>query len=279
MNTFSSKLKVYGYSAIALSISAVVLYIISYFCFFDDYIGYFSSSSFIPTIAGILLAVSCVWFLTLFVFIPKNQLKAGAVGYSTASRSVAAALAFGFIAFVIVRVFLPDLLLSGAHPTSATIQNITNIFALVAALYFIFIAAGKSDRPIIQLFLGFAVILWAALSILEAYTNNFVTMNSPFKLLLIISMMSVMLFLLYELRSIAGCAYPRAHFAFTITGVLMTLVFSLPFIVVSAFGIYRIVEFTAPAAILFLFTLFMISRLFDQTRYQSEAIEETKNNN
>ena len=67
-------LKAYYYSAIILTLLSSVTYAISFIFAFDTPIAYFSEQSFLPYIAKYLLLFTCIWILSIFVFIPKNTL-------------------------------------------------------------------------------------------------------------------------------------------------------------------------------------------------------------
>jgi len=269
---YCNKVKMYFYSSLALSAITTVLYVICSLIAFDANIGYFSTHSPLPFVAKYLIAFNIIWIVSMLVFIPADKLSPSYPRHSIASKVTSAIVFAGFVFYVIIR-----LLPVATNQIAATpLFLICTVAAAVSSIIFLF----NIIRPAVcnnrRSILTVPVILWATLSMTEAYSNQFITMNSPFKIMLMMSMISIMLFALYEARYLSGYPYPRAYAASLLISICVSSVFSVTFIVLLLTGIYSISSFTPTAVISLTFTAHQISRAFDYLRTQSTCPTETE---
>lgn len=269
---YCNKAKMYFYSSLALSVITTALYVICSLIAFDANIGYFSTHSPLPFVAKYLIVFNIIWIVSMLVFIPAGKLSQNYPNYSTASRITSAIVFAGFVFYVITR-----LLPIATHQIAATpLFLICTLAAVVSSIIFLFNIIRPTVYSNRRSILTVPIILWATLSMTEAYSNQFVTMNNPFKIMLMMSMISIMLFALYEARYLSGYPYPRAYAASLLISICVSSVFSVTFIVLLLTGTYSTSSFIPTAILSLTFTAHQISRAFDFLRAQSICPEENE---
>lgn len=256
--THNTKFKIYGYSTLILAAFCTVLYTLSFLMAFDRDIGYFSGASILPTLSRAMLGVTLVWILSSLLLIPRSPKTTDPLPYRLTTRIAAGILAAAFAAYAVYR-FLFDgdtIIVSPLLPIAAI------ALAGLSVIFFLLIIFIGNRMPQNSASAGFSVIFWAAVALAEIYTNQYIAMNNPIKVSFMTSMMSIMLFMLYELRFILGRAQPRAFLVTNLTGILLTALYSVSVLTLTATGFNT--SAYLPAAILSLIMcVYMISRLFD----------------
>ncbi len=261
---YCNKVKIYFYSSLVLSAIVTVLYVICSLIAFDAHIGYFSTYSPLPFIAKYLMAFNIIWIVSMLLFIPAKKLSPSYPSYSALSRITSATVFAGFVFYGISRLISATNNQMAATP----LFFMCLITAALSSLIFLFNVINPAVCNNRRSILTTPIILWATLSMTEAYSNQFVTMNSPFKIMLMMSMMSIMLFALYEARYLSGYPYPRAYAISVLVGICASSAFSVSFIVLSLTGAYSIYSFVPTAIVSFAFTVHQISRAFDYLKVQ-----------
>ena len=260
MSRLSNKIKIYFYSSFIAVALTTIGYILSFMFAFDTPIAYFSGNSPLPYIAKYLLIFTVVWIFTLFISIPKGKLCGTPPTVSELSRTASIAVSVGFIICSIFRlIFVP----------ASALATICTAMTLLSSVFFALNAIFPRSQNNIRALFGIVVILWAAIAMTEAYVNRFVTMNSPIKILLMLSMMSVMFFMLYETRYLTERSLPRAYAVSTLIGICLSTVLSLTFIIMYITGTYTVPEFIPTAISALLFSFYEICRAVDFIALQS----------
>lgn len=268
MKPASGKIRVYFFSSLFLAVVCAVLYILSYLTAFDSDIGYFRADAFLPFMAKAVLTVTLIWLASAFVFIPKGTITASMPQRGIFTRIISLLCAAAYAAYAVCRVFIGSATVIYSKP----ITFICTLLAFLSVLYFVFSAIGNTGQNTMIL-LGFLPIFRAALSMTEAYINNLVAMNSPVKVSLMLSMMSIMIYMLYELRYRADRPFPRAFAVFALAGICINAVFSIPLIINYFTGVYRINAFLPDAVLSLLMALYMIAGITDLLR-TDKAVEK-----
>lgn len=280
MTNNSGKIKTYVYSSIALSALLTALYSLSYLLAFDADIGYFSSTSILPIIAGKILIVSLIWVFTLFIFLPRAGSSDKPLEMRSGTRVSAAFAAAALALYALWRlIFDGNALLDAARAFYSLLRRLFDgnaiLFdapilplaavplAALAAFYFLLIALRGSRLTHAVTGAGYFVIFWATAAMTEVYTDQFVAMNSPLKISFMTAMMSLMLFMLYELRYLIGRSKPRAYLVSTLAGIMLNAVFSIPVILLTFAGSYNTSPHLPAAAVSLVLCGYMTVRLFD----------------
>jgi len=204
------------FAAAALTLLNLFLYIFALLFSFDAEIGYFKSGAFLPSFATALLVLSCVGLLVLPFLLTKELTPAPTVKTPLGHGGAAAAALSAFsLLLALPRVFSPAF--------GATVIYYLAIFLLVPAIAFFLLPA----RPVLaspRALCGYAAVLGAACLLSLTYFDSFTPMNAPHKVLLHCALLSVMLYLVYEIRAILGCPMPRMHLATSAVAFLLCTV-------------------------------------------------------
>ena len=197
-----SRYRLYLIGVGALTAIALLLRTLALFLCFDIEIGYFSTDSFLIYFLYIIEALSAIACFSLLFLIQKGELPKKRAPLSKSS-SIATALCA--LAFAAAAVFLLTQIKVLPCPTIFT--TLAAICAGIGAVYFALQYFGKQSSSVS---LGYGVILAAALLLSVTYFDRYTQMNAPHKVGLHLCLLSIMVFMLYELRTLIGRALPRA---------------------------------------------------------------------
>ena len=267
------KLKTCFVSSLVLTSICVLMYVSCVLFAFDTPIAYFSANSPLPYIAKYLLIFSSVGVGALFFLIPKGSIPCPTPPqHSIYSRISSAVIAVCLLISIILRFSIS----SNGYLQPTKLFFACAGLASLATIFYLMTAISPHSQSAKRAILQVAAILWAASAMTEAYTNPYVTMNSPFKILLLLSMMSIMFFSLYEARFLITRPYPRAYAVSVLVGTCLSSVFSVSFLVMQLSGKYSIIEFLPTAIVSLAFSVYEFCRALDFLRHLSS--EESSQN-
>lgn len=190
----------------ALTLLAFLLRTLALFLAFDAEIGYFTTN-----IASRRSLVYLLYVIETFgaaaAFAPLFSLRRGELPTDRAPLSKVGSVGAGLCAllFAAAAVFL--LTKVSSLPCPALLTVLAAICLAVGAAYFVLQFLGKADKAPAY---GFGVIFASALLLSITYFDRYTPMNAPHKVALHLCLLSVMLFMLYELRALIGRPMPRA---------------------------------------------------------------------
>ena len=240
MQKFSPKLKIFLCSALILSSLAIILFTLSMFVAYDSGPNYFKPSV-IVSIANAVAVISIIILLGVFLFIPKGALDgATPITLPVIIPSAICTVVFAAIGIVLLLCASKSSDLSKSVFTGITKGKLTGIagcFCIISAGYFLvncFIAPDGNKSK--HAFVGFSIPVSATLLIAISYFDTTVSMNAPVKAMFHLSLISFMLWFLYELRAMIEKPMPRAYFAFGLCTMMLSGIASLPFIVYAIGG-------------------------------------------
>ncbi|MBQ8717518.1 MAG: hypothetical protein IJY43_06725, partial [Clostridia bacterium] len=191
-----SRYRLYLIGVGAATLVALLLRTLALFLAFDRDIGYFSTATpadgFLVYSLYVIEALALIGSFSLLFFIRKGELPAERAPLSKAGSIGTGACALVFAA---ISVFL--LTKVGSLPSPVIFTVLAAICSGVAAAYFIFQLLGKTNATPL---LGYGVILAAALLLSVTYFDRYTQMNAPHKVGLHLCLLSIMVFMLYELR-------------------------------------------------------------------------------
>lgn len=256
MQDQNNKLKIYLFSDFTLSGIMAVLYVLCFLLSFDRSIGYFDASP-LTTVLHSLLALTVLWVASMLLLIPRNGLTVQAHPLSRSSHVLLYILTAAFIISTYLQIQLI---------TTSSLSIFISILGGISAAYTCCTAMEHGPRPEQRSLLGYGVIVWCFLTIVDAYFNRYVAMNGPLKVLLMFSMVFLMLFQLYDVGFTVGRGRPRLYAAFGLLNVLLSLSFALSYFVCLIGGIQRIPEFLPAAIVTPVYAVYSVSRLFDLSK-------------
>ena len=222
-------LGIFGAEALLL----VILRTVAFFTAFDPAIGYFSKGA-LSTIIYIAEALMLLDAFAPFLLFKKEELSpehkpAGALVLA-ASAAVAALLAVTACYLPLRAVALINAL--GMVTAPSTLMLLATVLALPAAAHFFLPVLGKPQKATI---FGYAVIPVAILLLSATYFDLHVQMNAPHKVSIHLALLSIMVFMLYEIRAAIGRGQPRAWLCAS----------SICFLLSAAAGIPNLIAFAA----------------------------------
>lgn len=261
MTKFAEKFKIHAISSLVMTLICTALYTLTYITSFEPGIAYFAPSSKLYVISKAMLIASLLWIFTLFLTIPKSNDSFPFPKPSKFSRTAAAVCAAAFMAYAVYR-----FVKGGNAAANSPLLPATCIFLAALSIIYFIMAARPAPSGSSAVIAGFAPIFWAAIAMTDVYTNKYLAMNNPVKVTFILTMISVMFFVLYELRFIVGRGKPRSFTVFTLVGILFTTVFSVNVLVMASVGEYFVDSFFTAALICAAMAVYMVSRLFDFIR-------------
>lgn len=297
MQKISGKLKIYLCTSIIVAALTAILLTLSVFLSYDASPNYLRPAL-IPYVFEALLIVSIIFALSAFFTIPKNELSGDSpitLPVSFVSIVFAAILAAAAVIVYCVALnfgsFATDF--ASIASVSPTLLLVTGILTLISIVYFTFNCFVTDDsQKYKHALLGFAIPLTAALYVSISYFDISVSMNAPIKLLFHYSLISFMIWSLYELRAIIGKPMPRVYFVFGLITLIFSASASIPWLI--AFGAGKLTGsvfpsyilytalslaaciYTATRLIVFVSARSLIERLSEQTPEDEETFEFEK---
>lgn len=224
-NPFSQKVKIYTYSALALTAVITVLRTVGLLFFYDADPGYFAPHP-LNSIATVLCILTVLWLLSAVIFIPKYSYPLKTAPRPHPTTQITAAVCGA--AIICAAFFFRDSMYY--YVAQAGMYRMLFLLSLVASLYFIQHFMGENNRAWAALS-AYVVILWAALLISVSYMNLYVPMNSPMKKTFHIALLCIMLFLIEEARLHIGRHFRILSYVACLLSVLMCCVFSVPLLI------------------------------------------------
>lgn len=264
MHPHENKLKVYLYSGLSLSVILAALYILCFALSFDRTVCYFNSSLLVSCMHAVLI-LSIAWTASLLILMPRE----GLVQQPPKRRNFSTVMAY-----LLTLTFLVSALLHTKLVASSVISLIGSVLGGVGAAYFGITAIYRDSKREAASLLGYGVIAWTFFSIIDAYFNTYITMNSPMKLLLIFSMVFIMLFQLQEEAYIVGRGKPRLFVVFGLLNVMISLAFGASYIFCTVTKIYEIPEFLPSAIVSLAHAVYTVSRLLDLKTMEAAGADE-----
>ena len=276
-NPASQKVKIYTFSALALTAIAIVLRIINFLCIFDTDIYYFKDHP-LHSIYQVLTTLTVLWLISMLVFIPrhsftsKTTLSAGILARSMCLFCGLTALASYFF-------FRESMLYYVGH---AKLYETLALFSLPCAAYFLLQFSDKVPRAARAL-CGYMTLIWLGLILSVTYLNLFVPMNSPFKVTLHLAILGMMLHVLEDSRLGAGRPFRIRYLTCTLIALLFCGLSSFPVLTAYLLGRYPDVDYLFYSLLTLGFFLYLCTRVSDCYRIlmvtppaSEQEIEEEK---
>ena len=187
-------LKIYAVAAAIATVVAVVLRTVILFCFYDIEIGY-HSEGFVTSFFEIFCVLSVLFFVSSIFAVKRDTPTADGNGRGLFVKLGSAAAFLSFAAYFSMSVFSTTLVAS-----SAAFDLLSKITALMGIVYFAIGVFAPNTNKNIRGLLGFGVIIWCIYALAITYFDIYVQLNSPDKILLHLALISIMIFIVSELR-------------------------------------------------------------------------------
>lgn len=232
MSTFFRTHRAYCLTTAALSLIATVLRTLSVALFTDKASGYFKAGAALPVLTHVVMALAAVC-LMLYPFLLLRE----RVALKRAKHTSASVIGALLCALLFFLNFVSACLSGSTLP--GPLLALTLVALLCATLYFLLLAPRfKVNAKTLTVLGSFAV---AALACLVALTYFDVAtpMNAPHKTELHLALLAAMLYLLYELRDVAGIPMPRMLTACSALAFFLTVTVGFSNLFAYTLGIYE----------------------------------------
>lgn len=257
-----TKLRMFLVGVFALTFIGIVLRILSLLFFFDSYIGYFSVGALLPILTNIFFFVATVLILVLSMLLPKDMpcVSGCETGISIKISSALCA--------IVSLVIAPIHFITWIGNSSFIWTCLISILLLVAAGYFALnlINQKVEFKPFGALLLVLLFVCYLAMS----YFDVFVQMNSPNKIMMHMSCLSLMLFFMSEARCVAGAMKKKLYIFSTSVAIFFVGVEAIPSIIAILSGKITTPEYLSYDILLCPILLYLIMRAALMMRSPSE---------
>jgi hypothetical protein len=215
----------------ALTFLALLLRTLALFLAFDAEIGYLATGAAARRSLVYLLYVTEI-FGAVAVFAPLFSVRRDELPTDRAPLSKVGSVGAGLCAFLFAAAAVFLLTKVSSLPCPALLTVLAAICLAVGAAYFVLHFLDKTDKAPAC---GFGVIFASALLLSITYFDRYTPMNAPHKVALHLCLLSVMLFMLYELRALIGRPMPRA----------LLVTSAICFFLCAAIGVSDLIAFAA----------------------------------
>ena len=189
-----NKVKIYAIAAIIATVIAVVLRTVCLFYFYDIDIGYHSEGA-VTTVFEVFCLLAVLFFVSSAFVIKRDTPTPDGKGSGLFVKLGSAAALLAFAAYFSMSVFSTALVAS-----STSFDLLSKITALMSIVYFAIGVFAPNTNEKIRTLLGFGVIIWCVYALAITYFDIYVQLNSPDKIMLHLALISIMVFIVTELR-------------------------------------------------------------------------------
>lgn len=211
--TLRSSARLYTFVAVGLAVLASLLGVIALTQSYDTNIGYYNTSSPLPTVLTVLCTASVVFFAVFATLRFRACPSAYAKKTPLAVQITAAATAAVALLLAITNL-------------RAGSSLFVLLMGLATCLYFLLIAT-KKMTPALSLAFGFCTMLRCIVEITSSYADLLIPMNSPEKIWLHLAAIAGIFFLLLEIRFLVGTPYTAIFFFAAASATLLCATASL----------------------------------------------------
>lgn len=210
-----SKITIYTRTALILSLLLAVLRALCFLLYFDGKLGYFNPT-FPVLVTNALTCVSALWCASALFFLPKDTI--------ATKRLTDAPITKGVVAIAATLVMGAGIGLVITNVSSGNRLALICGCLILAGSAFVWSRVADLSTKNAQPILGMLLILGLLFVLITSHFDMFVTINSPIKTGLHLSVIAAALFLLTELRFLFEDEMPRAGLA----AKLLTVLFCFP---------------------------------------------------
>jgi hypothetical protein len=202
-----------------LSAAAVSVQTYLFFAYYEENLNLYKAGAQLPGIFYICIFISAL-FCTSSSFIFRKDSSAHSL--PPAGRFVSfAAILSGFL--LLASVLLNSwYYLSGVYTAVTPLRAAAYIAAVPASFYFIITAMSRAPKQNVIVLLGITAIIWAALYLMCIYFDMTSPLNSPIRILNQLSLITIMLYLTFEVRYLLGA--PRLNLYFPVALLAMLFI-------------------------------------------------------
>lgn len=117
--------------------------------------------------------------------------------------------------------------MSEIYTGMTTLRAAVLITAVPAAVYFLLTALSRKQKRIPVILCGFCLIIWAALYLMCIYFDMTSPLNSPIRILNQLTLITVMLYFIFEIRYLLGIPKPRLYMPSALLAILFISISSI----------------------------------------------------
>ena len=190
----SNTVKIYALSAIIATVIAVVLKTVCLLCFYDADIGY-HSEGIVTSLFDVFCLLLTLFFASSIFCIKRDTATPDGKGNNPIVKIGSTVAMLAFAVYFGAVVFSTDLI-----STTTAFDLISKLTALMGIVYFAISVFAPNTNKNIRALLGFGVIIWCIYVLGVTYFDIYIQLNSPDKVMLHLALISIMVFIVSELR-------------------------------------------------------------------------------
>ena len=275
MTAKRKKILIFSISARALTALATVVRVLALLKEFDLSVGYYARGAILPTVFNI---IATLFVVASIVAIP-TVFKSGDVAIAGQSRSCrfSSLLAVAGFALLAWERWSDFMLVSDVYTGAKLIFALLSPILMLSLLtFFVACCFGLEPSPLVAIS-GSLSIITLAVELAKVYNTFEIAINSPNKTLFQLTIISAMLYILAELRTVFSASRPRFYLFSLTTAIFFLGASSLPSIIASAAGTYenKLIKEDVAFLGIFVFCVFrLIGIIFSKDEPECELCEE-----
>ncbi len=264
MNSSAARLRLYYGGAGLLALIATLLRTCALFFSFDREIGYYNKGA-LPVILSAFAGLAILFFFS-YLFTEKKSPE-----ILPQPCSLPSIISAGAMALLMLCNFIVACSLQGIMKLPFLLWLLGILFLLLGTLYFILRFLAEKPPLTATLLLGYAVVFALALLLCFTYFDQQVGMNTPRKTDLHLSLLSLMFYMLYELKELAGMPAPRAARISGMLAFFLSLSVGVSNLLAFAAGIYSSIPYLVQDLLLVGFAAYIGTRGFAEARTATDS--------
>ncbi|MHB1154752.1 MAG: hypothetical protein ACYCWE_19155 [Eubacteriales bacterium] len=200
--------KLFFITTAVLAVAATLIQTILFYSDYDEKLNLYNTGVTLPGILYIAVFIAAL-FCAAAYFITKDNAQTQILPPPDRFVVFAAILSgFQLLASVLFNLYY---YMTGMYTGMTSLRTAVLITAIPAAVYFIITAMSRNPKKTVLILCGFFTIIWAALYLMCIYFDMSSPLNSPIRVLNQLSLITIMLYFIFEIRYLLGKPRPRFY--------------------------------------------------------------------
>ncbi len=257
----------YAAVAAALTLVGIVLHTFCLFFFYDADIGYYTRDA-LPVVLRVICILSVIFFFSAFLTVKpaRSELCGREEGTAVRLASVVAAICFALF-------FVMSIIISPAYSDNSVLELVSKLSALLGVIYFSMNLIPGINRNA-QVLCGLGMILWNVYVMAGSYFEALVPLNASLKVMLHLTIISVLLFMVNEFYAFLSCIRPRTYLFTLCLASFFSGVYSIPALLYKLLGQAATYEDVCYDIVYLALFVYFASRLICLARFGDKAVTD-----
>lgn len=200
--------KVFFIMTAVLAIAAALTQTILFYSDYDERLNLYHTGVTLPGILYIAVFIAALFCASAY-FITKDNAQTQIL--PSPDRFVVFAAILGGFQLLAAVLFNLYYYMAGMYTGMTSLRAAVLITAVPAAIYFIITALSRNPKKTVLILCGFFTVIWAALYLMCIYFDMSSPLNSPIRILNQLSLITIMLYFIFEIRYLLDKPRPRLY--------------------------------------------------------------------